>query len=58
MAQGAQTTDRPWTVEDVRQLRELAREGVSAQLVALKTKRAETEVHAKAGELGLSLKAT
>jgi hypothetical protein len=56
MATGAQTTDRPWTVEDVQLLRELAREGVSAMIAALKMKRAEADVHAKAGELGISLK--
>ncbi|HVV95423.1 MAG TPA: hypothetical protein VHD15_18590 [Hyphomicrobiales bacterium] len=56
MATGAMTTDRPWTVEDVQQLRELAREGVAATVVALKMKRAEADVHAKAAELGISFK--
>ena len=57
MATGAQTTDRPWTAQDVQELRELAREGVSAQIAALKTKRSEADIHAKANEIGVTLKA-
>ena len=57
MATGAQTTDRPWTVQDVQQLQELARESVPARIVALKTKRDEADVRAKASQLGITLKA-
>lgn len=56
MATGAQTTDRPWTVEDVQQLKTLALDGVSATIAALKMKRAEGDVRAKAAQLGISFK--
>ncbi len=47
--------DRPWTIESVQQLKELAREKVPAPIISLKLKRPETSVHAKASELGMSL---
>jgi hypothetical protein len=49
--------DRPWTIEAVQELKDLAREKVPATVISLKLKRSEASVHAKASELGLSLKA-
>jgi len=46
---------RPWTLEQVAQLRELAAERVPVRLIALKLKRSEADVHAKVAELGLSV---
>jgi hypothetical protein len=47
------TADRPWTIEAVRQLSELARERVPVPVISLKLKRSISAVHAKLGELGL-----
>ena len=48
------SADRPWTLEAVQQLRELAREGVPVPLISLKLKRSITSIHAKLAELGLT----
>jgi hypothetical protein len=48
------SADRPWTLEAVQQLRELAREGVPVQLISLKLKRSIALIHAKLTELGLT----
>ena len=48
------SADRPWTLEAVQQLRELAREGVSVPVISLKLKRSVTSIHAKLTELGLT----
>jgi hypothetical protein len=49
--------DRPWTVEAVHQLKELAREKVPAPLISLKLKRSLAAVQAKLAELGLTVPA-
>lgn len=46
---------RPWTVEDVHQLQELARAKVPATLISLKLKRSLAAIHEKLGELGLTV---
>jgi hypothetical protein len=46
---------RPWTVENVQELRALAREKVPASLISLRLRRSQTDVHAKAAELGVAL---
>jgi hypothetical protein len=47
--------DRPWTIEAVQQLKEMAAEKVPAEVISMKLKRPQTSVHAKASELGMSL---
>ncbi len=49
--------DRPWTLEAVQQLTELARERVPATVISLKLKRSLASVHAKLAELGLTVPA-
>ncbi len=49
--------DRPWTAENVQQLQELVREKVPASLIALRLRRDQSDIHAKASELGLTLAA-
>ena len=49
--------ERPWTVEAVHQLRELARAKVPASLISLNLKRSLASVQAKLGELGLTVPA-
>lgn len=51
----AMSAARPWTIEEVQILIELARERVSCALIAIKMKRTEEEIHVKAGEIGVSL---
>ena len=48
------SADRPWTVEAVQQLRELARERVAVPVISLKLKRSVVSVRAKLAELGLT----
>jgi len=48
------SADRPWTIEAVHQLRELARAGVSVPIMSLKLKRSMVSVRAKLAELGLT----
>jgi hypothetical protein len=48
------TADRPWTLEAVQQLAELAREGVPVPVISLKLKRSIASIHAKLTELGLT----
>lgn len=45
-----------WTVEAVDRLRELAREGVAAEVIAQAMHRPLSEIAAKAAELGLALR--
>ena len=49
------SNNRPWTYEQVQELIALAREGVPASLISMRMKRSQTDVHAKLGELGLSV---
>ncbi|GLK68630.1 hypothetical protein [Hansschlegelia plantiphila] len=49
--------DRPWALETVQELKELAREKAPASLIALRLRRSQADVRAKASELGLSLAA-
>ena len=44
------SADRPWTLEAVRQLAELAREGVPVPVISLKLKRSIASIHAKLTE--------
>ncbi|HSP24450.1 MAG TPA: hypothetical protein VLQ65_04685 [Saliniramus sp.] len=47
---------RPWTYESVQELISLAREGVPDNVIAMKMKRALTDIHGKLSELGMSAK--
>jgi hypothetical protein len=47
------SANRPWTLEAVHQLRELAREGVAVPVISLKLKRSITSVRAKLADLGM-----
>jgi len=46
----------PWTHAAVARLLDLARSGVTAEVISLRLSRPIAEVRAKAAELGLSLK--
>ena len=46
--------DRPWTLEAVQQLTDLAREGVPVPVISLKLKRSIASIHTKLTELGLA----
>src|SRR3954453_20652801 len=45
------TADRPWTLEAVQQLTELAREGVPVPVISLKLKRSIASIYTKLTEL-------
>ncbi len=47
---------RAWTLDDVAALRELAAERVEPSVIAMKLKRAEEDVRAKASEIRLPLR--
>lgn len=47
--------DRGWTVENVQQLQELIREKVPASVISMRLRRSQSDVHAKASELGMTL---
>jgi hypothetical protein len=48
------SADRPWTLEAVQELAQLAREGVPVPVISLKLKRSIASIHAKLTELGLT----
>lgn len=54
MSDSDPNVDRPWTLEAVKQLTELAREGVSVPVISLKLKRSIASIRAKLAELGLT----
>lgn len=47
-----------WTKEDIALLRRLVRENTPTRVIALKLRRTEAAIYAKAAELGISLKPT
>lgn len=47
---------KAWTPESLRQLRELAQAGVSAEIIAARLRRTASAVRNKAGMHGISLK--
>lgn len=46
----------PWTSEEVHELRKLISQNTPTRVIALRLKRTEEAIYAKASELGLSLK--
>ena len=55
MAKKATTKLRPWTKEDVRTLKTLAREKTKTPVIARKLKRTVGATYQKAGALGVTL---
>jgi hypothetical protein len=49
---------KPWTKDDVRQLKELARENTPTRVIGLKTGRTPESIYAKASEQRIPLKPT
>lgn len=49
---------KPWTSDDVKDLRKLAKENTPTRVMGLKLGRTESAVRAKAKEIGVSLKPT
>jgi len=58
MARGASNHSRPWTEEQVQQLRQLAEENTPTRVIALRLGRTPQAVQSKASSLKLSLKPT
>jgi hypothetical protein len=58
MAKSTRNTGKTWTPQDVRQLRDLARENTPTRVIGLKLGRSEDAVRGKAQEAGVSLKPT
>lgn len=56
--QSTRNTGNPWTAEEVKQLRQLAKENTPTRVIGLKLGRTEDAVRAKASEEGISLKPT
>jgi hypothetical protein len=55
MAKKATTKLRPWTKEDVRTMKTLAREKTKTTVIARKLKRSVAAIYQKAGVLGVTL---
>lgn len=49
---------KPWTVQDIRMLRQLANENTPTRVMGLKLGRTEASVRSKASNEGISLKPT
>lgn len=49
------TARRTWSAEQVRQLRELARQGICVRIIAARLRKTESAVRNKAGMLGISI---
>jgi hypothetical protein len=58
MTKGTRNIGKPWTKEDVSQLRELAKENRPLRIIGLKLGRTPDGVRAKASEKGISLRRT
>lgn len=58
MAKPPANHGKQWTSEDVKQLKQLAKENTPTRVIGLKMGRTEDAVRAKAGESSVSLKPT
>lgn len=58
MAKKPANHGKQWTPNDVKQLKQLAKENTPTRVIGLKLGRTEDSVRAKAGEGGVSLKPT
>lgn len=58
VTKSTRNTGKPWTKDDVRQLKELAKKNTPTRVIALKLGRTENAVRSKAQAEGVSLKPT
>ena len=58
MTKGTRNVGKPWTKEDVSQLRELAKENRPIRIIGIKLGRSPNGIRAKASEKGISLRRT
>jgi len=58
MAKTPKNHGKDWSPQDVKQLRQLAKENTPTRVIALKMERTEDSVQAKASREGISLKPT
>jgi hypothetical protein len=58
MAKTPKNHGKPWTGDEVKQLRQLAKENTPTRVAGLKLGRTEDAVYAKASDEGISLKPT
>ena len=58
MPKSTRNTGNPWTAEDVKQLKTLAKENTPTRVMGLKLGRTEAAVRGKAKSAGISLKPT
>lgn len=58
MAKSTRNAGNPWTAQDVRQLKELAKGNTPTRVIGLKLGRTETAIYGKASSEGISLSPT
>lgn len=58
MAKRLSNAGKQWTQQDVKQLKQLARENTPTRVIGLKLERTENSVRSKASSEGISLKPT
>ena len=56
MATSTRNTGKPWSADEIRKLRELARANTPTRVIGLKLGRTEDAVKSKAASQGISLK--
>ncbi|MCW1994807.1 hypothetical protein ACVMHW_004265 [Bradyrhizobium diazoefficiens] len=58
MAKSTRNTGKPWSAQDVKQLKQLAKENTPTRVIGLKLGRTEAAVYGKASTEGVSLSPT
>ena len=58
MAKSTKNHGKPWTTQDVRDLKTLVRQNTPTRVIALKLGRTESAIYAKASDEGVSLAPT
>ncbi|MDA9398717.1 hypothetical protein XH84_09935 [Bradyrhizobium nanningense] len=58
MSKSTRNTGKPWTSEDVKQLKELAKGNTPTRVIGIKLGRTEAAVYGKASSEGISLSPT
>jgi hypothetical protein len=58
MAKAPRNHGKPWTKEEVKQLRQLARENTPTRVIGIKLERSEDSIYGKAQRESISLKPT
>ncbi len=56
MAKKPQNNGKPWTKQDIQQLKVLIKQNTPTRIIGLELKRTEDAVRSKAGDLDISLK--